>query len=43
MPAATSLKILKAVSSTDVSIKVFIGSHYVKSGKENIPVKHVCQ
>ena len=43
MSAATALKILKVVSSNDVSIKVFRNSHYVKSSKENIPVKHVCQ
>ena len=41
--AATTLKILKAVSSNDVSIKVFRSLYYVKSGKENIPVTHVCQ
>ena len=38
---ATTLKVLKAVWSNDVSIKVFGSLHYVKSGKENIPVKHV--
>ena len=42
MSAATTLKFKKKpVSSNGVSIKVFGGSHYVKSDNENIPVKQV--
>ena len=41
--AFSNFDVLIKKKCNDVSIKVLGGLHHIKSGKENIPAKHVCQ